>query len=100
MRRIPSTRYARKSVVHDGPRWRNGVKATLDWLAAAGAHFGPRSGRSSCAQLSHYTADYCEWAEGPPPGLILGLAGGIALLGPLARSLAEDYHVISLHTRG
>src|SRR5262245_27311108 len=33
---------------------RSGVKATLDWLAAAGTQFSPSRGRSGCAQLSHY----------------------------------------------
>jgi pimeloyl-ACP methyl ester carboxylesterase len=76
------------------------VKATLDWLAAAGAQFSPRRGRSGCAHLSHYTAQYCEWGEGPPLVLIPGLAGGFELLGPLARILARDYRVISYQLRG
>jgi len=76
------------------------VKATLDWLAAAGTQFSPRRGRSGCAQLSHYTAQYCEWGEGPPLVLIPGLAGGFELLGPLARILARDYRVISYQLRG
>jgi 3-oxoadipate enol-lactonase len=57
-------------------------------------------GRSGCAQLRHYTAEYREWGEGPPLVLIPGLAGGFELLGPLARLLAEHYRVISYQLRG
>ena len=76
------------------------MKATLDWLDAAGADFRPRLGRAGCAHLSHYTAQYCEWGEGPPLVLIPGLAGGFELLGPLARLLASHYRVISYQLRG
>src|SRR5262245_10232782 len=82
------------------PAGRSGVKATVDWLAAAGAQFSPRRGRSGCAHLAHYTAQYCEWGEGPPLVLIPGLAGGFELLGPLARNLARSYRVISYQLRG
>jgi pimeloyl-ACP methyl ester carboxylesterase len=69
-------------------------------MAAAGVDFRPRAGKSSCAHLSHYTAQYCEWGEGPPLVLIPGLAGGFELLGPLARILASHYRVISYQLRG
>src|SRR5262245_3207938 len=88
------------SGVHEGPCWRSGVKATGEWLVAAGAAFTPRSGRYGCAHLSHYTAQYCEWGEGPPLVLIPGLAGGFELLGPLARILARKYRVIAYQLRG
>src|SRR5262245_54390067 len=83
-----------------GPVRRSGVKATVDWMAEAGAQFRPRLGRSGCVHLSHYTAQYCEWGEGPPLVLIPGLAGGFELLGPLARLLAAQYRVISYQLRG
>jgi 3-oxoadipate enol-lactonase len=50
--------------------------------------------------LRHYTVAYREWGEGPPLVLVPGLAGGFELLGPLARSLAERYRVISYQLRG
>jgi pimeloyl-ACP methyl ester carboxylesterase len=50
--------------------------------------------------LTHYTAEYREWGEGPPLVLVPGLAGGYELLGPLARLLARDYRVLSYHLRG
>src|SRR5215813_13405067 len=83
-----------------GPVRRSGVKATVDWMAEAGAQFRPRLGRSGCVHLSQYTAQYCEWGEGPPLVLIPGLAGGFELLGPLARLLASHYRVISYQLRG
>jgi pimeloyl-ACP methyl ester carboxylesterase len=50
--------------------------------------------------LKHYTAEYREWGDGPPLVIIPGLAGSFGLLGPLARSLAKDFRVISYHLRG
>lgn len=76
------------------------MKATGNWLAAAGAQFSPRAGRAGCAHLTYYSAQYCEWGEGPPLVLIPGLAGGFELLGPLARILARDFRVISYQLRG
>jgi len=76
------------------------VKASLEWLAASGAEFSPGAGCSGYAQLSHYTAEYCEWGAGPPLVLVPGLAGGFELMGPLARLLAEDFRVISYQLRG
>jgi pimeloyl-ACP methyl ester carboxylesterase len=76
------------------------VKATSAWLTATSAEFSAGAGRSGCAQLSHYTATYREWGDGPPLVLVPGLAGGFELLGPLARSLARHYRVISYQLRG
>ena len=52
------------------------------------------------AQLSHYTATYRERGDGPPLVLIPGLAGGIDLLGPMARRLSRHFRVISYQLRG
>src|SRR4051812_22167722 len=76
------------------------VKATTDWLAASGAAFSPGEGRVGYVRLTHYTARYAEWGDGPPLVLVPGLAGGFELLGPLARLLARDFHVISYQLRG
>jgi pimeloyl-ACP methyl ester carboxylesterase len=76
------------------------VKATLEWLAESHADFSPGVGRSGCAHLTHYSADYREWGEGPPLVLVPGLAGGYELLGPLARLLARDFRVITYQLRG
>jgi 3-oxoadipate enol-lactonase len=62
--------------------------------------FRASGGQTGCAQLSNYTVDYCEWGEGPPLVLIPGMAGGYELLGPLAKILANDFHVISYQLRG
>jgi pimeloyl-ACP methyl ester carboxylesterase len=79
---------------------RQSVKASIDWLAASGAEFSPEAGRAGLAHLRHYTAQYCEWGDGPPLVLVPGLAGGFELLGPLARLLARDFRVISYQLRG
>jgi pimeloyl-ACP methyl ester carboxylesterase len=76
------------------------VKATIDWRTASGSAFLPHEGTVGHAQLKHYTARYAEWGEGPPLILVPGLAGGYELLGPLARLLAEHFHVISYQLRG
>jgi pimeloyl-ACP methyl ester carboxylesterase len=75
------------------------VKASPEWLAACGAEFSAGSGVSGCAQLTNYTAEYCEWGDGPPLVVVPGLAGGFGLLGPLARTLAQRYRVISYQLR-
>lgn len=76
------------------------MHASTEWLAASGAEFSAGTGRSGCAHLKHYSADYREWGEGPPLLLIPGLAGGFELLGPLARILARHFRVISYQLRG
>jgi pimeloyl-ACP methyl ester carboxylesterase len=76
------------------------VKASLEWLTESHADFCPGVGRSGCAHLKHYSADYRAWGEGPPLVLVPGLAGGYELLGPLARLLARDFHVITYQLRG
>ncbi len=76
------------------------MKATSDWRVESGADFSPGSGFSGYADLSHYTARYCTWGEGPPLVLIPGLAGGFELLGPLAQQLARRFTVISYQLRG
>ena len=76
------------------------MKASPQWLAEVGAQFSAGNGNSGCAQLTHYTAEYCEWGDGPPLVLVPGMAGGFELLGPLARLLADHYRVISYQLRG
>jgi len=76
------------------------VIASSRWLETTGAEFSAGTGRSGCAQLTHYTAEYREWGDGPPLILVPGLAGGYELLGPLARLLARHYRVISYQLRG
>ncbi len=76
------------------------MHASPTWLTATGASFSPGLGRSGCAQLAHYTAQFCEWGEGPPLVVIPGLAGGYNLLGPLAKVLSTRYRVISYQLRG
>jgi pimeloyl-ACP methyl ester carboxylesterase len=62
--------------------------------------FRATGGRLGCAQLTNYTVDYCEWGDGQPVILVPGMAGGYELLGPLAKILAEHFHVISYQLRG
>ena len=74
--------------------------ASSNWLNTTGAEFSAGIGRSGLAHLTHYTAEYQEWGEGPPLVLVPGLAGGFELLGPLARLLARHYRVLSYQLRG
>ena len=76
------------------------MNASTQWYTAAGAQFSAGSGVAGCAQLTHYTAQYAEWGDGPPLVLIPGMAGGFELLGPLARLLAQHFRVISYQLRG
>ncbi len=76
------------------------MKATLEWLASSGADYSPARGCSGLAHLKHYSVEYREWGEGPPLVLVPGLAGGLELLGPLARVLARHFRVISYQLRG
>jgi 3-oxoadipate enol-lactonase len=76
------------------------VKASLDWLTGSGAAFKEEAVESGMAHLRHYTARYAAWGDGPPLVLVPGLAGGFDLLGPLIRSLAKNYRVISYQLRG
>jgi pimeloyl-ACP methyl ester carboxylesterase len=43
---------------------------------------------------------YREWGDGPPLVIVPGLAGGIELLGPLARLLSRSFRVIGFPLRG
>ena len=76
------------------------MKASTSWFRSTRAEFSAGEGRSGCAHLKHYSANYREWGEGPPLVLVPGLAGGYELLGPLARLLARDFHVITYQLRG
>jgi pimeloyl-ACP methyl ester carboxylesterase len=76
------------------------VKASIDWLKASGAEFSTSTATTGLAHLKHYTAEFCEWGEGPPLVLVPGLAGGFELLRPLASLLARDFRVISYQLRG
>lgn len=75
------------------------MQASLEWTT--GADFGLGEGaRWGLAQLRHYAARYVEVGVGPPLVLIPGLAGGVELLGPLVRLLAQRHRVISYQLRG
>jgi pimeloyl-ACP methyl ester carboxylesterase len=76
------------------------VKAAQDWLMTSGAVYDPGAGRTGTAHLRHYTARFSIWGEGPPLFLVPGLAGGVELVGPLARALSRHYQVISYQLRG
>jgi pimeloyl-ACP methyl ester carboxylesterase len=76
------------------------VQATTHWLSSSAAPYRLGGGVSGYAQLTHYTAEYCEWGDGPPLVLIPGMAGGFRLLEPLANILARDFRVITYQLRG
>lgn len=70
------------------------------WLQTTGAHFRPESGLSGAAHLTNYTVEYTVCGQGEPIVLVPGLAGGMGLLGPLVRLLAQNYKVICYQLRG
>jgi pimeloyl-ACP methyl ester carboxylesterase len=76
------------------------VLVTDRWRQCTGASFLPEGGISGAAHLTHYTVDYRIWGEGEPIVLVPGLAGGMGLLGPLARLLATKHKVICYQLRG
>lgn len=76
------------------------MRISAAWLESSGAGFGVANGRTGYAHLKNYTAEFCEWGDGPPLLLIPGLAGGYQLLGPLARLLAQSFRVITYQLRG
>jgi pimeloyl-ACP methyl ester carboxylesterase len=76
------------------------VIATTKWLTASAASFRANDGRAGVADLRYYNAAFCEWGDGQPLVLVPGLAGSFELLGPLARELARNYHVVSYQLRG
>ncbi len=76
------------------------MNITKDWLAVSGARFSGEECRIAYARLMNYTVEFAEWGSGQPIVLIPGLAGGYPLLGPLARSLATRFRVISYQLRG
>ncbi|MSQ94938.1 MAG: alpha/beta hydrolase [Gemmataceae bacterium] len=76
------------------------MKATADWLNATNRRYIAGTASSVFVHLGQYTAELREAGSGPPIVLIPGLAGGLELLGPLARSLALTNHVFTYQLRG
>jgi pimeloyl-ACP methyl ester carboxylesterase len=76
------------------------MQVTERWLKLSGASF--RAGRSTrgVVDLKHYNAEFVECGDGPPLVIVPGLAGGIDLVEPLARELAQNFRVISYQIRG
>lgn len=74
--------------------------ASKKWLALNGAAFKPDQANRGYVHLSNYTVEYSEVGDGPPMVLVPGLAGGVDLLGPLARQLSRRFRVISYQLRG
>lgn len=76
------------------------MRISTSWMTSLPPAHHPVLPRQSRAQLSHYTASYREWGEGPPLILVPGLAGGIDLVAPLAERLAQHFRVIAWQLRG
>jgi pimeloyl-ACP methyl ester carboxylesterase len=90
----------------DGWRWyisplgSIGVRATSDWMKLSDSGFGASEGERGYAQLAAYTAEYRQRGTGDPVVLVPGLAGGIGLMAPLARLLAQHFRVVTYQLRG
>ena len=76
------------------------MKATNDWYTTAHRKYSANLGSSRFVHLTKYTAEVKEIGTGSPIILIPGLAGGSGLLGPLAKALADDRHVLTYQLRG
>ncbi len=76
------------------------MQATGRWLSSSGAAYAAGGGDSGYAQLTNYTAEYCECGDGPPLVLVPGMAGGFRLLGPVAKILSRSFRVITYQLRG
>lgn len=76
------------------------MKASVDWFASVHRKYTANIGTSKFVHLTKYTAEVHEVGSGSPLVLIPGLAGGVGLLGPLAKSLADNHQVFSYQLRG
>ena len=76
------------------------MRLSPSWINSSESVFAPDDGRIGHAYLTNYTAAFREWGDGPPLVLVPGLAGGIDLVAPLARSLAKHFRVIAFQLRG
>ena len=76
------------------------MQATMKWLRTSTTNSSSTFGSHGVADLRFYNAEFCEWGAGEPLVLVPGLAGGIDLIEPLARRLAERFHVIAYQLRG
>ncbi len=75
------------------------MKAAGEWLTFGGPSVAAPF-EDGWAHLSHYSARFRVWGRGRPVVLLPGLAGGMDLLGPLARVLARHHQVICVQLRG
>lgn len=76
------------------------MKVTADWLRMSSTSSPIYRTHRGCADLRYYNADFREYGSGTPIVLVPGLAGGIDLVEPLARELAQHHHVITYQLRG
>lgn len=76
------------------------MKASTHWLRQNEVWTNPELPTCGFSLLRNYTAQTLQLGEGPPLVLVPGLAGGIGLVSPLARCLAERFQVTSYELRG
>lgn len=76
------------------------MKATVDWYNTAHQKYSANLGSSRFVHLTKYTTEVKQLGSGSPIILIPGLAGGSGLLGPLAKAMADDRHVLTYQLRG
>ena len=74
--------------------------ACSQWSKWSALAQGDQIGFHGRALLSHYTADYQIRGAGQTIVIVPGLAGGTALLEPLADALSRNFQVISYELRG
>lgn len=76
------------------------MKATLSWMDASSRKYLATTSSSTFVHLGQYTAELHEAGDGSPTVMIPGLAGGVGLLGPLARAVAGSSRAYSYQLRG
>jgi pimeloyl-ACP methyl ester carboxylesterase len=76
------------------------MQVTMRWLRMSGAGVGDTPDTTGILGLRHYNARVTVRGIGRPLVLVPGLAGGIALVEPLACRLAQDNRVFTYELRG
>ncbi|MSU76752.1 MAG: alpha/beta hydrolase [Gemmataceae bacterium] len=76
------------------------MKATESWSTTMNGDYGLLSHNSQVVHFDQYTSELSSLGQGSPIVMVPGLAGGIGLLDPLAKRIAERCRVFAYQLRG